>query len=86
FIDDHFSAAYLARKTKDELLGYYHRLLRDHVGTVTARGVVDASSDRVVLRVEGALGREAEFHFTLDADGRIDDMMVAVIDGAPRRQ
>lgn len=84
FIVTHFSASYRTRKTMDELLGYYNRLMNDHVGNATARGVVEASEEVIIVRIAGTKGQEADFHFMLDADGRIDDMVVAIIDGAPR--
>jgi hypothetical protein len=83
FLEANASKKYLARKSRQEHLASYRRLRDQEFGELETWGVVQASSDRVVIRVAGSSGVIGEFHFTF-VDGRIDDLMVAKIDAERR--
>jgi secreted trypsin-like serine protease len=84
FLAQNFTASYLDAKTKKQHLAFYHRMLDDELGRLELKGVVEASSKRVVVRVTSDKGAEAELHFTLDSNERIADLMAAKIDAVGR--
>ncbi|UCE03305.1 MAG: trypsin-like serine protease [Candidatus Latescibacterota bacterium] len=84
FLDQNFAASYLDAKTEKQHMASYHRMLDDELGRLELKGVVEASSTSVVVRVTSEKGAEAELHFTLDGNERIERLVVAKIDAVRR--
>ncbi|MDH3216080.1 MAG: trypsin-like serine protease [Candidatus Krumholzibacteria bacterium] len=78
FLELNVTDGYIRKKTPEEQIAFHGRLV-EIFGNLTLRGIVESSSERLVIRVAGSSGVDGDlfFHFK---NGKIEDFATAVIE------